>query len=182
MFTNANDLQFNDANGMGVDKRWQVAAYGRYYLPENVTIHKTHKLGNVLATADGRTLYRRNSYIYQSGGGHGMRRGDTVRPAVGRDLGINPRCTIECDKWKPYIAPKGAQPSGDFSLVSWPDGRQQWTSRGYALWTYDGDTKPGDINGNDAYELKQPADAETVLDIGTPYDGAWALFWIAAFP
>ena len=182
LFTNANDLQFNDANGKDTDKRWQVAAVGRYYLPENVTVHKTHKLGNVLASADGKTLYRRNSYIYQSGGGHGMRRGDVVRPAVGRDLGIDPRCTMECDKWKPYIAPKGAQPSGDFSLVSWPDGRQQWTSRGYALWTYDGDTKAGDINGNDAYELKQPADADTVLDIGTPYDGAWALFWIAAFP
>ena len=50
------------------------------------------------------------------------------------------------------------------------------------LFLDDGDKKPGDINGNDAYELKQPENAETVLDIGTPYDGAWALFWIAAYP
>lgn len=183
LFTNANDLQFNDANGMGVDKRFQVAAHGRYYLPENITIQETHKLGKVLATAQGQTLYRRNSYIYQSGGGHGMRRGDTVRPAVGRDLGSNPRCEFECEKWHAYLAPVGAQPSADFGLIDAPGGAgKQWTSRGYALWTYDGDKRPGDINGNDAYELKQPENATTVLDIGTPYDGAWALFWIAAFP
>jgi len=183
LFTNANDLVYNDANGMGVDKMFQVAAYGRYYLPENITLQETHKLGKVLASAKGQTLYRRNSYIYQSGGGHGMRRGDTVRPQVGRDLGNNPRCEIECEKWHAFLAPVGAQPSADFGLIDAPDGvNKQWTSRGYALWTYDGDTRPGDINGNDAYELKQPPDANTVLDIGTIYDGAWALFWIAAFP
>lgn len=182
LFTNATDLVYNDANGMGVDKAFQVAAYGRYYLPASVTMQETHKLGKVLATAQGQTLYRRNSYIYQSGGGHGMRRGDTVRPAVGRDLGTNPRCEFECEKWHAYLAPVGAQPSGDFSLLENPDGTKQWTSRGYALWTYDGDTKPGDINANDAYELKQPDSADTLLDIGTIYDGAWALFWIAAFP
>ena len=62
------------------------------------------------------------------------------------------------------------------------DGAKQWASRGHALWTYDGDIAPGDINGNDAYELKLAHDAETVIDIGTPYDGSWALFWIAAYP
>lgn len=182
LFTYANDLQFNDAYGMGVDKRWQVAAYVRYFVPKNITTQITHKLGKVLATTEGMTLYRRNSYIYQSGGGHGMRRGDTLRPAVGRDLGIDPRCSEQCDEWHAYLAPKDAQPSGDWGLLARPDGSKQWASRGYALWTYDGDKAPGDINGNDAYELRLSHDPETVLDIGTPYDGAWALFWIAAYP
>ena len=182
LFTYANDLQFDDANGMTADKRFQLAAYGRYYEPDNVTIQVSHKLGKVLATAEGQTLYRRNSYIYQSGGGHGMRRGDALRPAVGRDLNIDPRCDSDCDKWHPFLAPKGAQASGDWTLYDRPDGTKQWASRGYALWTFDGDKAPGDINGNDAYELKIPHDAQTKLDIGTPYDGSWALFWIAAFP
>ena len=182
LFTYAKDLAFNDANGMATDARFQVAAYKRYFLPPNVTISVTKKLGKVLATAEGRTLYRRNSYIYQSGGGHGMRRGDTLRPAVGRDLGTNPRCAYECEKWQPYLAPADAQPSGDWTLFTREDGAKQWASRGHALWTYDGDVAPGDINGNDAYELKLAHDAETVIDIGTPYDGSWALFWIAAYP
>ena len=111
-----------------------------------------------------------------------MRRGDTLRPAVGRDLGTNPRCLNECEKWKPYLAPADAQPSGDWTLYTREDGTKQWASRGHALWTYSGDLAPGDINGNDAYELKLANDAETVVDIGTPYDGSWALFWIAAYP
>jgi predicted lipoprotein with Yx(FWY)xxD motif len=182
LFTFAKDLAFNDANGMNVDPRFQVAAHKRYFLPSNVTISVTKKLGKVLATADGRTLYRRNSYIYQSGGGHGMRRGDTLRPAVGRDLGTNPRCVNECEKWKPYPAPADAQPSGDWTVYTREDGSKQWASRGHALWTYDGDVAPGDINGNDAYELRVAQGAEAVVDIGTPYDGSWALFWIAAYP
>lgn len=182
LFTYAGDLQFDDANGVGLDPRFELAAFARYYLPENMTIHVTHKLGKVLATPDGMTLYRRNSYIYQSGGGHGMRRGDTVRPAVGRDLNINAHCETDCDKWRPFLAPRNAVASGDFTLYDRPDGSKQWASRGYALWTYDGDKKPGDINGNDDYQLELPHNANTVLDIGTPYDGAWALFWIAAYP
>ena len=182
LFTHANDLQFDEANGINVDKRWQVATYGRYFLPSNVSVQDTPKLGKVLATTEGHTLYRRSSYIYQSGGGHGIRRGDTLRPAVGRDLNINPHCESDCDKWHPYLAPKGAIASGDWTLYDRPDGTQQWASRGYALWTYDGDKKPADLNGNDAYDIMFSHDPNQALDIGTPYDGAWALFWIAAYP
>ncbi len=182
LFMNAKDVQFNDANGIGTDERFQVAAHARYFVPANVRTQSTHRLGRVLSTVNGQTLYRRNSYIMQTGGGHSLRRGDTVRPAVGRDLGIDPHCTQECEKWRPFLAPVGAVPSGDWTLYERPDGSQQWASRGYALWTYDGDKSPGDINGTDTYDLAISHDDKTVLDIGTPYDGAWALFWVAAFP
>ncbi|MGE4062892.1 MAG: hypothetical protein AB7E79_05950 [Rhodospirillaceae bacterium] len=182
LYTFGGDPAFGFANGMGVDDRWQIAATVRYFAPPNVTLQTNPKIGRVLATAEGQTLYRRNGYIYQSGGGHSLRRGDPVRPAIGRDLGPDPRCKIECERWRPFLAPASAKPQGDWTLYTRPDGTKQWASRGYALWTYDGDKAPGDINGNDATDIMVSHDIHTVVDIGTPADGTWLLFWIAAYP
>ena len=182
LFTYSGDLAVGDANGIGVDEDWQIAAHVRYFVPSNVTTERSRKLGKVLATADGKTLYRRNSHIFQSGSGHSLRRGDPIRPAVGRDLGTNPRCVSECNKWHPFLAPADAQTWGDWRVATRADGSKQWVQRGYALWTYDGDKKPGDINGNDSYRIVVGHDDKTVIDIGTPIDGPWALLWIAAAP
>ncbi|MGE4062659.1 MAG: hypothetical protein AB7E79_04755 [Rhodospirillaceae bacterium] len=182
LFTYSGDLLFGDANGIGAHKMFEIAAHRRYYAPPEVTVQHTSKLGKVLATATGQTLYRRNSHIFQSGSGHSLRRGDPIRPAVGRDLGTNPRCTIDCEKWRPFLAPADAKPWGDWGVMTREDGSKQWTQRGYALWTYDGDKAPGDINGNDSYQYVMSHDANTVVDVGTPIDGPWALLWIAAAP
>lgn len=182
LFTYNDDYAEGDAFGMKADRRFSVAAYKRYWNPPNVTTQRTSQLGIVLATADGKSLYRRSNYIFQSGGGHSLKRGDPIRPAVGRDLGANPRCQKECDKWHPFLAPADAQPWGDWSVVTRPDGKKQWTHRGFALWTYDGDKRPGEINGNDQTDIIVSEDTSTVVDIGTPYYGPQVLFWIAAYP
>lgn len=182
LFTYSGDLVFRDAFGVGVDESWQLAAYRRYYVPPNVTTQNHPKLGKLLATADGKTLYRRNSHIFQSGSGHSLRRGDPIRPAVGRDLGTNPRCTVECDKWHPFLAPADAESWGDWSVANRTDGSKQWVQRGYALWTYDGDEAPGETNGNDSYQFVIGHDKKKAVDIGTPVEGPWALLWIAASP
>lgn len=182
LYTFSNDLSPGDSNGAGIDKRWNVAYIARNFMPASVVIQETGQLGKVLATAQGRTLYRRDAYILQSGSGHSLRRGNPVRPAVGRDLGTEPHCVRECDRWHPFAAPADAQGQGYWNVATRSDGSKQWVYQGYSLWTYDGDTKPGDITANDSYELALQSDGTTAADIGTPYDAATALYWAAAIP
>ncbi len=144
LYTFAGDLAPGYANGLDVDKHLDVAAVARYYMPPVVSIQTTAGQGRVLATAEGLTLYRRDGYILQSGGGHSLRRGQPARPAVGRDLGTNARCNADCQKmWKPFSPMTHAQPSGFWDIATRADGRKQWVYQGYALWTYAGDTEAG---------------------------------------
>lgn len=182
LYTFAGDLSRVDANGDGVSDDWHVAYVMQNFMPSSVSIQHAHRLGKILATAEGQTLYRRDSYLFQSGSGHGQRRGVLVRPAVGRDLGVNPRCRENCEMWHPFLAPDDAVAQGFWDVYTRPDGTKQWAYHGYALWTYDGDKKPGDINADDDWQTSWEVSPDSVVDIGTPYDGVAALYWAAAFP
>ncbi|HWK75910.1 MAG TPA: hypothetical protein VNQ81_16660 [Povalibacter sp.] len=183
LYTYRGDLAPGYANGLGVDERWDVAAVLRYYMPPSVSIQKTPGQGSVLATAKGMTLYRRDGYILQSGGGHSLRRGQPARPAVGRDIGTDPRCQDDCEKqWHPFVAAADAQPSGFWDIATRSDGTRQWVYQGYALWTYGGDKKPGDMTGHDNYDIVVPDDPTRLVDVGTPMDGGAALWWSIALP
>jgi predicted lipoprotein with Yx(FWY)xxD motif len=52
--------------------------------------------------------------------------------------------------WKPLVVGKGVTPTGAAHLgtVRRPDGRRQVTYRGGPLYTFTGDHKRGDVNGN----------------------------------
>ena len=182
LYTYVGDRAPGYANGAGVDDRWTVAAVARYYFPETASIQNTPGQGRVLATAEGMTLYRRDGHILQSGGGHSLRRGQPARPAVGRDLGTNPRCVEDCDEWRPFLAAEDAGARGFWNVKEREDGTKQWIYQGYALWTYAGDKKPGDMNGHDAYTVFMTHDANTAVDVGTPMDGSAALYWSIAVP
>ncbi|HEY4368824.1 MAG TPA: hypothetical protein VGN07_16435 [Steroidobacteraceae bacterium] len=183
LYTFSGDLAPGYANGIGVDPRWSVATVLRYYMPSSVSIQTTPGQGRVLATAAGMTLYRRDGYILQSGGGHSLRRGQPARPAVGRDIGTHARCNADCEKvWHPFAAPADAQPSGFWDVALRADGSKQWVYQGYALWTYDGDKQPGDMNGHDSYDIVVPDDPTMVVDVGTPMDGSAGLWWSIALP
>jgi predicted lipoprotein with Yx(FWY)xxD motif len=183
LYKYADDLAPGYAEGVGVDPRWTVAAVIRYYMPPTVSIRKTPGLGSVLATANGMTLYRRDGYILQSGGGHSLRRGQPSRPAVGRDIGTDPRCGSECEKmWHPFLASAAAEGWGFWNVASRTDGTTQWVYQGYALWTYDGDRKPGDMNGHDTYDIAVSDDPTKMANVGTPMDGGAALWWSVALP
>lgn len=185
LYTYAHDLLPGDANGDGVDSNWQVAHITRHYMPEGVTIQESLRLGKVLANAQGQTLYERDAYIFQSGSGHSLRRGIPIRPAVGRDLGTAALCRVECEKWHPFLAPAEANPQGYWDVYTRADGGRQWAYQGYALWTYDGDKEPGDINAQDDWDMTIFAayeDSDTIVDIGTRYDGVATLYWTVAVP
>jgi predicted lipoprotein with Yx(FWY)xxD motif len=191
LFTFSGDLAADFAEGIGADKHFEVAKVYRYFVPAGVDIRNTPGQGKILTTAQGMTLYRRSGYILQSGGGHSLRRGQPIRPAVGRDIGINIRCDQECSRqWRPLLAPPDAQAQGQWNVAVHPDGTKQWVYQGYSLWSYAGDKAPGDMNGNDIYdftfadEAGMPADAprKALMDMGTPQDGAPALYWTIAIP
>jgi predicted lipoprotein with Yx(FWY)xxD motif len=184
LYTNANDFGRGDANGVGVHERWQPAHILRYPIPENVKYFQHPRLGKVLSTIEGDSLYRREGFIFKSGSGHNLHRGVPHRPAVGRDLGVDPRCVNDCDKWKPFLAPESAQASGYWDVYERPDGSKQWAYQGFALWTYSDDQNPGEIRGHDKWDLIDVTnpDPKAPIDIGTPYDGAPALYWHAATP
>ncbi|WP_129778252.1 hypothetical protein [Peristeroidobacter soli] len=183
LYTFTGDLAPGYANGLSVDQQLEVAAVARYYMPPAVSIQTTAGQGRVLATAEGLTLYRRDGYILQSGGGHSLRRGQPARPAVGRDLGTNARCDEECQKnWQPFLAADDAQPSGFWDVATRADGKKQWVYQGYALWTYAGDLKPGDMNGHDSYDIVVSDDPNYVVNVGTPMDGGAGLWWSIAIP
>lgn len=67
-------------------------------------------------------------------------------------------CTGSClAAWKPLTVPRGTTPKGPVKLgtVKRPDGRIQVTYKGRPLYSFDGDTKAGEANG------------EGIKDVGT---------------
>ena len=55
--------------------------------------------------------------------------------------------------WPPLMAEDGAQPEGDFSVVTRDDGSKQWAHQGKPLYLFQKDTQPGDVNGDNFKEV-----------------------------
>lgn len=67
-------------------------------------------------------------------------------------------CTGSClSTWRPLLVPKGVKPKGPVRLgtVERPDGRVQVSFKGRPLYSFAGDSKVGDVNG------------EGIKDVGT---------------
>lgn len=180
LYTYTGDNRAGDA--YGVDASWDTAAVYRHFMPAEVRTELTASQGLVLATRAGKTLYKRDGHIYQSGGGRSLHRGAPQRPAVGRDLGVNARCLQGCEKWSPFLAPSDAKPRGYWDVYTRADGRKQWAYQGYALWTFADDKQPGDMLGHDSYDMFFAMNPQTKVDVGTPMDGVATLVWAVAFP
>jgi predicted lipoprotein with Yx(FWY)xxD motif len=89
---------------------------------ENPTVGHT-----VLVTLQGRTLY-----------------------SLSAETGGRFVCTGNClSTWKPLTVAKGVRPKGPVKLGTEkrPDGRTQVTYKGLPLYSFDGDVKAGDANG-----------------------------------
>lgn len=97
---------------------------------DNATLGKT-----ILTTTRGRTLYSLSA------------------ETKGRFI-----CTGACaSTWRPLVVPAGVKPTGPVKLdtIERPDGKTQVTFKGRPLYSFSGDSKAGDING------------EGIKDVGT---------------
>jgi predicted lipoprotein with Yx(FWY)xxD motif len=59
-------------------------------------------------------------------------------------------CTGACaSTWRPLVVPAGVKPAGPVKLgtIERPDGRTQVTFKGRPLYSFSGDSKAGDVNG-----------------------------------
>ncbi len=82
----------------------------------------------VLATPTGATLYTFDKDVAGSG---------------------KSACNAQCaTNWPPLAAQAADAASGDWSIVTRDDGSRQWAYKGWPLYTYARDTKPGDLAGD----------------------------------
>ena len=154
LFTYIGDVDLGDANGINADPHFKIAAIENYYMPAGVKIVPNQRRGGLLADNSGMTLYARDRIRFDGTGGHAARGADRGIPLLGMTIGTS-GCDAECSKeWHPLIAPADAKPSGYWMLMKREDGKMQWAYQGYALYTYSGDKKPGDMIGQDMYNLK----------------------------
>ena len=187
LYTFDGDLSIGDANGIGVDKHWHVALLKQYYLPPQARIQNTVSRGKVIATADGMTLYRRNSYSFQVTG-HALPHGVAINPAIGRAIGTR-GCDAACTKtWIPFKAPVDAQSAGFWGVMTRDDGSKQWSYKGYALYRYAGDKKPGDVKGGDSFDiftnngLQQVSDTLSEVASEVKTSNQTGLYWSHMYP
>jgi predicted lipoprotein with Yx(FWY)xxD motif len=173
------DTVAGDTNGNGLENYWHVATIMRNFMPTGVTIARNRFGGENLALSDGRPLYIRDRVV-STNTGHNLRTGTRGNPMVGKILGTA-SCTAECTKsWIPLAAPADAQPSAYWDVATRDDGSKQWTYRGFAVYSFVDDKKPGDMLGNDTYQIMGEDDPFVNADIGIK--GTGALVWHTATP
>lgn len=119
--------------------------------PGRIRIQMTDDMGPVLADPRGRTLYTWrgdreagkslcNDVHYTHANGAGSMSYELPEPHK------RPTCV---ETWPPFLAEAGAEPVGDWTLITRDDGARQWAYKGKPLYTYAFDSQPGEINGMD---------------------------------
>ena len=149
LYTFAGDYAPGEAEGLVEDKAVQVALAYRNFMPDEVAVGR-YLYGPLMTTSKGQSLYTNMRYKLSYGGtesraSYGMSYYDAK---VLGSLG----CQAECLKtWIPLAAPANAQARGYWEVHTRADGSKQWSFKGSPLYTYVGDTKPGDNNGNNRH-------------------------------
>ena len=127
----AEDKDIGDTSGDGVDGVWHAAVYrpgAGMALPDGIAVADIADAGGAgLVDTLGMMLYLP----------------DTDAAHLDSSCGA-PDCAR---LWSPLEAPAIANSVGEFSVLARTDGITQWAFRGRPLYRFDGDRKPGDVNG-----------------------------------
>ena len=175
LFTYANDIETGDSDGKNVDG-WSPAVVFTSFMPDKAHVVRPIGFSDVIANGKGLALYKRD-VSYQIVTGHGLAQSVPTIPAIGRAVGVS-GCEAEClEQWKPYVASKGAQPSGFWEIAVRPDGTRQWTYQGYPLYTFVKDVKPGDVKGEQTYDVYVNDGDNPGINVVAPTTNGWALYW-----
>jgi predicted lipoprotein with Yx(FWY)xxD motif len=179
LYTYDGDVQLGDANGAGLGPQYSLALVARYFVPNEVMLRLDEKSGGLWTTKSKRILYERDILHFIASGAHYARGGDPALPQLGRAVGLL-GCDETCEaNHPPLIAPRGAQPSGYWTLYERHDGRHQWAYAGYALYMSTTDTYPNDLPGNEDYDILR-VEAAALRSVVDPY--GHGLYWRAAIP
>jgi len=180
-----NDKLPGDVRGTGVDKRWNIVALTDDFRPPQVTVAFREGYGNALAV-NGMTLYTGIAYE-KRWGGRNLR--DNYRNAYyrGKKLGGNTCVTQQClAAWQPFRAGPKDVSNGFWEVIAREDGTRQWAYKGYALYTHTRDKVPGDMNGNDAYDVADyndnSDDAYKRAALLVEVNGVRGVYWHIAKP
>lgn len=69
-------------------------------------------------------------------------------------------CNGPCaTNWPPLMAAEGDKGTGDYTVIRRDDGKMQWAYKGWPLYYWSKDTKPGDKTGdgfNNAWKTAKP--------------------------
>lgn len=67
-------------------------------------------------------------------------------------------CNGPCaTNWPPLMAAESDKPSGEYTIITRDDGRQQWAVKGKPVYFWSKDSKPGDKTGDGVLKLWQTA-------------------------
>jgi predicted lipoprotein with Yx(FWY)xxD motif len=181
------DLMAGDVRGGAVDTRWRVAAIQEDFRPADVSVTRLDGYGDALSV-NGRTLYS-GSAFQKYWGGRNLRDSFKNSYVKGKKLGPNACVEAECLKeWQPLLAPANAVSTGFWEAIARPDGTRQWAYKGYALYTYAGDQRPGDHFGQATYAFaplegsEQDVKRAVMLAAITNAGGGAGIYWNIAKP
>jgi predicted lipoprotein with Yx(FWY)xxD motif len=167
LYTYSGDYASGEINGMFADKNVAVALIYRNFMPSSMRIGRYIGRGPLLTTRPGRSVYTEARYHLQYGGRE-TRTGYFESYNNAKSLGPQ-GCLNTCLKtWQPVAADRAAQSWGFWEVVTRPDGSRQWAFKGSPLYTYSGDKRPGDIEGNNRHDIVYGG-AHGTLAYGDPY-------------
>ena len=66
------------------------------------------------------------------------------KDTAGRSVCVD-KCAVN---WPPFMAAAGSSDSGDWTVITRPDGSKQWAHKGKPLYYWIKDQKPGDKTGD----------------------------------
>lgn len=187
LFTYRGDKLPGDIHGVGIDARWSVAVLSKNFQPSTVSVRTLEGYGDTM-TVNGMTLY--GGYAFgKRWGGRNLR--DTFKDAYhkGKKLGGTACDDEQClGSWKPFLASADAEYGGFWEVIPRADGTHQWAYKGFALYTYVSDAKPGDLLGHALYDFKKPEGSNAYLQkiafyesVGKASGGA-GIYWHIAKP
>jgi predicted lipoprotein with Yx(FWY)xxD motif len=137
---------------MAGERDVKPALASRDFFPAGIEVRQYPGRGPLMTTHQGRTLYTVARFHATYGGLEslgGYRISYNELKSQGT-IGCRARCI---QTWRPVLASRDAQPSGFWEIIQRPEGTRQWMFKGTPVYTYIGDRKPGDIDGNNRYVI-----------------------------
>jgi predicted lipoprotein with Yx(FWY)xxD motif len=135
LYSYRGDYAPGELNGLLAQDDARPALAYQDFMPSSVHIQVVPMRGPLMMTSNGLSVYTQTRYR------HG---GYDESKAVGTR-----GCVDDCLRtWKPLLARAHDQSSGFWEIEERADGTRQWAYKGATLYTYVGDKKPGDIEGN----------------------------------